>query len=551
MPTCSSIYKPGIVLCKPCRVYNSAMLRNYSAKTCWRIFNILILGLNIHSYAFAGQGGYDFLADWDDLSTAKRGITAGLASSYDRTGQEEDFNYYQQPVGFRVENEPVVLAEITGPGMLTRFWMPHVTAMQGFPMRVIVDGKLQIDTTSEKWLSGQYGYFSAPLVQTRLGGQVSYEPVAFARSLRIESENRSVAGPRTHHYYQCNYLTLPAASSVAPYTGRLNAQQRHMRGRVMAMLAHVGTNPAGPCPSAKTRLQGKKVVGAGETATLWTLPDSGTVRALHVKFASDATDSQLDGLWLEVTGGGDMGGTIDVPVSHFFGIGQGRARYRSLPLGTDVEGICYCYWPMPFRKSLRVQVYNAGRTPVAIESARIEYDPAAPPADAAYLHAVYREERTTQGQQYYTLLDTPGNGHYVGNLLYVVRPQGGRSLLEGDDLIIVSPGASSQRLLHGTGLEDAYNGGFYYNHSAVAGVDNPADPPNPSSGAGPFSGLLRFEMPDTSQSGQTRVDQYRWMIGDFVPFTGGIVVKVENFARQPDVLFGSTTFYYADPCSAP
>ena len=44
-----------------------------------------------------------------------------------------------------------------------------------------------------------------------------------------------------------------------------------------------------------------------------------------------------------------------------------------------------------------------------------------------------------------------------------------------------------------------------------------------------------------------RTDQYRWLIGDFVPFTESIEVKIENHQQGADVLFGSSVFYYLRP----
>ena len=42
-------------------------------------------------------------------------------------------------------------------------------------------------------------------------------------------------------------------------------------------------------------------------------------------------------------------------------------------------------------------------------------------------------------------------------------------------------------------------------------------------------------------------DQYRWLIGDYVPFEEGIEVKIENHLQKSNVLFGSTVFYYLTP----
>lgn len=207
---------------------------------------------------------------------------------------------------------------------------------------------------------------------------------------------------------------------------------------------------------------------------------------------------------------------------------------------------------MPYRGGMSAELQNTTGSPIDVESARLEYDPTPPPADAGCLHAVYRQERTKPKQEYHVLLEASGSGHYVGNLLYFYRIPGGQPPLEGDDIIVVNPGKPHEQVLHGTGLEDANNGGFHYNHSELSQINDKADPLKPASGLASYHGLLQIQLADPAGPGSsTRVDQYRWMIGDLVPFNDGIVVKIENYAAAADVLFGSTAFYYATPEAGP
>jgi len=497
----------------------------------------------------AGQfNGYEALSQWPSLPLAKTGVTAGLASSYDRTGGNDDFNYYQSPTGPQTTDGPTTIVTLTGPGVITRFWMPHATANVGFDVKMSIDGvPLAINTNSNAMLDGTVGYMTAPLVSTRAGGQVSYEPIVFQTSLVIESNNwwktdaPSYGWAKNHHYYQYGYHQLPAGTVVTSYTGTLTAEQTAARADVTDMIANVGSNPAGASGSAVVPAQGAQSIPAGGTLALADLPVSGTIRRLNVAMAG-ASDAELDALRLRVRYDGRADNAVDVPVSHFFGAGHGRAPYKSLPLGTVSPDGFYCYWPMPFRQGVTVELYNAGGAAVAIDSAKVEYEAAAVAPQTGYLHAAYREEMTTAGQEYHQLLSAAGQGHYVGNLLYVQTPDVYRSILEGDDIITVD----GTDVLHGTGLEDAYNGGYYYNHVLVQTDDG--DTSYPRSAIGPYSGLLRmnfdtFAPPDS----YVRSDQYRWLIGDCVPFTEGIDVKIENYGQRGGILFGSTAFYYVVP----
>ncbi len=186
-------------------------------------------------------------------------MRAGLASSYDRSGNDDDYGNYQIPAGRYIGQKPAVVLDVPGPGVLTRFWMPHAVASQGVKIRVLVDGQTRLDTTSDAWLGGRCGYFQEPLVETLVGGQVSYEPIVFGKSLRIVTET-----PKgVDHYYQYNYLRLPKGTDVTPFTARLNEGRHRVRDAVVRMMSKVGQNPAGSCPRAKSLTVAERVVPAG------------------------------------------------------------------------------------------------------------------------------------------------------------------------------------------------------------------------------------------------------------------------------------------------
>lgn len=512
-----------------------------------RLFLRLATVLALSASAVSGAlHDYESLLNWADLPRDKSGGTVGLASSYDRAGQNLDFNHYLEPEGWQTTETDTVVTELTGPGIITRFWMPHAAANEDFTVRMIVDGVTQIDTNSDVYLGGDYGYADSPLVSTLVGGQVSYEPIAFGNSLRIESNNFASGGwVREHHYYQYNYRKLPLSRTVTPYNGSLTTAQQTARNSVVAMIENVGSNPAGTSGGSTVLATPARDIAAGGVLELGNLTGSGRIRRLNLKMPAGASDAALDGLRLRVRYDGQQTEAIDVPVSHFFGAGHDRVAYQSLPLGTDSPDGFYCYWPMPYRQAAVVELYNGTGSAISIDSAAVEYETGAVPHDEGYLHAVYTEETTVTGQSRHNLLNVPdGRGHYVGNLLFIEKAGDSRSILEGDDIITVNPGTAGEVKLYGTGLEDAYNGGYYYNHIVERTDDG--DVADPAFGIGPYHGLLYIDFFDMPGFTRTRTDQYRWMIGDYVPFTDGIVVEVENYGYA-GVHFGSTAFYYAVP----
>ena len=119
------------------------------------------------------------------------------------------------------------------------------------------------------------------------------------------------------------------------------------------------------------------------------------------------------------------------------------------------------------------------------------------------------------------ILQTLGRGHYVGCILTATSLDKSWWLLEGDETIRTD--GESAPCWHGTGLEDYFNGGWYYGGAIVR----------------PFHGLL-FKAP-------FRTIQYRIHQVDPVTFSKAVAVDLE---RGPDHAshgwLESTAFYYLD-----
>ncbi len=486
----------------------------------------------------AAIDGFETLSNWNSLPLAKTGVEAGLFTSGTPGG--DTYSDYNGSLGTDPNNGFAIIAAINGPGEISRLWMPHATANRGNYFHVYLNvplsnlatttsGATPVINTDTSTLLPAQGYgngtqFRSPLVQTILGGSVSYEPITFSQSALVEMGGSSQPGV---NYYQVGYHTFSsqAVSDFSPGSPPAS------RSSAVNMLNAIGSNPGGT-PTQSAGVSGISVP-ASQAYTLANLTGSGQIGALKLSMGSSPTDAQLDGLRLRLSYDGNSAPSIDVPVSQFFGAGHGRADYQSLPMGAT-GGNYYCYFPMPFRNGATVQLYNSTGQPISVNSAAVQYTPGAVPATANYFHAVYQSQVTGTADSSYNMLHITGSGQYVGNILSIHN--GNYSALEGNDIITVD----GSHLLEGTGVEDAYNGGYYYNNSASGTVTTDhGDLANTSSGASAFSGLL-------SLTGGVNTDQYRWLISDYVPFSQSLDVSMQNADAGNNVSWGSTAFYYSD-----
>lgn len=516
---------------------------------CILILTLAVLIAGFGSAPAPADPGYADYTAWADWARLRFGAQAGLASSYDRSGENADYSHYEWPEGLIREEVPATVKTIEGPGVIYRFWMPHLTANRSFDVRMYFDGETtpRIDTTSDVLLGGTFAYFAPPLVDTCAGGQVCYEPIPFAEALRIETVNKELpesGWSPDRHYYQYGYLTYAPGAALDSYTGTLSPEQQTARAETVDLFSNVGQHPAGESQTAVQVTTQATPIAAEDCLTLADLSGPGTIRRLNVRMDS-ATDEELSGLHLVVVYDDEATPAINVPVGEFFGAGSLRAPYQSLPMGTDSADGFYCYWPMPFRHSVRIELCNTTTAAIAIDSGLVEYEPEPWPgagplaADMCYLHAERISDIRTSGQIYHQMLSADGRGHYVGNLLYIQQDSWSFSMLEGDEVIVADAAAA----LNGTGLEDAYNGGYYYNWVGVQ-PDEP-EGPMPQSATRPLSGILYVHREDGVE--YARADQYRWYIADRIPFSSSIEVKIENRYSVTGACWTSVAFCYRQP----
>src|SRR5712692_7193695 len=228
--------------------------------------------------------------------------------------------------------------------------------------------------------------------------------------------------------------------------------------------------------------------------------------------------------------------SVDVPLGDFFGVGHGYERdLDSLPVRVSSFGRARnSYWPMPFQQSCKITVTDEGNRTVTAFYYHVDWQKhGSLPADAAYFHGYYRQERPAVLGKNYEFLNVNGTGHYVGTVLNVIQSQVGW-FGEGDDLFYVDGAKKPQ--IYGTGTED------YVNEAWGLRVSY-----------GPWSGTPVAE----GERVGARLTGYRWHVPDPIPFNKSLWAGIEHTGwtynpdgslrsgseERPDY-FSSTAFWY-------
>ena len=153
---------------------------------------------------------------------------------------------------------------------------------------------------------------------------------------------------------------------------------------------------------------------------------------------------------------------VAAPVGDFFGAGLCEvASFASRYFGTSSGGF-FCKWPMPFRKSFRVELENVDPELDTDVFSNILYQLTDPlPESAGYFHAQFNTG-PNPGPAPVQIAEVRGRGHYAGCLLYMQgQERNYLSFLEAPEYVWVDADWDTPRIV-GTGLEDYFLGGWYF-----------------------------------------------------------------------------------------
>jgi hypothetical protein len=228
--------------------------------------------------------------------------------------------------------------------------------------------------------------------------------------------------------------------------------------------------------------------------------------------APQAADTALSSLWVRMAWDGRDQPSVEAPIGMFFGIGcYGlQSRPQTLMLGMRDDNTLYCYFPMPFAASARIELVNKGSEAFTVQGSVS----VAAPMDTPYglFTAQYKSQHgAADDDRDMLLLDAYGSGSLV-SVLYCPRSEDlARAYFEGDERIYEDGNLTPA--MHGTGMEDFFNGGWGYKYNLFT-------QPTHAFSAHRKDGLL------------DQTSQLRLFLSDKVTFRTGIRVSIEHGNRN-------------------
>ncbi|WP_163760728.1 glycoside hydrolase family 172 protein [Mycobacterium botniense] len=430
-----------------------------------------------------------------------------------------------------------VIAEDRGAGEVDSIWFTrdggNVRALG--TIRIELDGNPVVDAPVQALVDGALGApFRWPLVANAAqspGGVYVKVPMPYRQSMRISVTSNV-------EYYHIDYRKFATADGVSTFSPSDPALD------VLAMLGAAGTMD--PKPEMPGLIHDRRSVdlGAHTELTVAEPAGPGMISALRLQLPESA-DQLLAGVRLRIEFDGRT--MVDSPVGEFFGAGLGVSTVRSLMFATIPQAggpvSLAEWWPMPFARSARICLVNTTDDPVPGLDSEVattpdpQWAPALASGRAGYFTARSHAGPTILGQDW-LFADEQGHGKFVG-VSHTMR--GSRIttsfsaeapyFLEGAERVYTDGSASPQ--WYGTGTEDFYEGGWYFN--------------NGSRYSAPLTGQPDHRVA-TNGCTDYCVAAYRLLLADAIDYHSGIRFGIEHGKRnlvQP--YYSSTAFLYTQP----
>ncbi|MDD5191590.1 MAG: DUF2961 domain-containing protein [Candidatus Nanoarchaeia archaeon] len=470
--------------------------------------------------------GITGIEHFDEIPYFKDNIQTLQVSGFDRNGGNDDGVTGKWSYLYK-EGSNYIIFDETGPGIIQNLWMAGVGYLDETNGRILFyfdnETTPRINMNIGDFFNSVTEPFVSPLAGKKSYTRYSLAPILFKERLKIVLTN--LVSPAIPNYYHVTYQKYLSSVNVNSYDGTENY------ANIKNMWNNKGSHPTG---DEGTKISnGTKSIESGQTQTLIDYSGNDYNYISSIKIRPPHDKQSLENLWVSIYFDGEAQPSVYAPVGEFFGSGLGEFNVSSIAIGMSFSGDYYCYFPMPFKNSVRIQIENNGSNSSSINyTIKAKKDSEMIAGDnAGYFHAKYNKEFPTQKDKDYIFLNTTGRGHFVG-VVHTMRGLGSAdpNYLEGDERFFIDGKLSPS--LHGTGTEDYYDGALYFFYS----------------GACPYYQAMF----GVSCIGILSHTPYRLHIPDFISFTSSATFGIEHGSSNEDPSnlaysgnYSSVAFYYA------
>lgn len=486
-----------------------------------------------------GPVGYEHYRRLDALPSLPVGVRTLQFSSYDRTGGNDDgFNGTYSCL--RAAPDGCVIAERQGAGEVASIWFTRDggDVRHTGNIKIELDGRTVLDAPLQAVVDGRLGApFVYPLVANAdlsSGGVFIKVPMPFRESMRITTQYNP-------YFYHVTYRAFAEPVGIDTFDPAAPAID------VIDTLRDAGfRDPKPAVPGARRITAQFGPLASGDSVVLGSLTGPGSISELRLRipqigFGDQASDELLGGVRLRLSFDGVR--TADVPIGEFFGSGLGEYEVRSLFTAMDPapDGWYTSWWPMPYAATAVVELVNGSPHPISSGDVELTYAGSeqwalelSPLGDAGYFGVEWHRGRTTP-QQDWVFTEQAGRGKFMGvtSAMTGLTPGDGsafnniRGYLEGDERATVD---DVRIAFHGTGTEDYFEGGWYFNRGPFSNAQN---------------GNTAYEL-HTRDCPFSCDSTYRFHVADAIPFQARLLFGMEHGPlNDMPALYSTASFHYA------
>jgi hypothetical protein len=277
-------------------------------------------------------------------------------------------------------------------------------------------------------------------------------------------------------------------------------------------------------------------VKSGETLTIMDVDGPGVIQ--HIWLVADPAKGRSH--ILRIYWDGEATPSVEVPVSDFIAVGHNKyAPVNSLAVVVNPKSAFNCYWPMPFRKHVKITFTNEDKDELGLLTYQITYAEVAVPENAGYFHAQWRRAVTDRANPDFTILDgVQGKGKYVGTFLAWTQLSQGwfgegeiKFFIDGDRVFPTICGTGTEDYLCGSyGFPETYSTAYVGNVLKPDGQDGP-----------PKWSLYRWHIMDPiffDKDLRVTIQALGWWPnGKYQPLADDIAAVAYWYQREPHMAF--------------